>query len=352
MIIGSRLKSSLLIIAISLFVFFTGCAPRQMQPGNWRDDSYSRFWPEAPEQKRIELLRAVGNVGDLKGESVNRSFFEWLVGKSPDERPLVSPYGIAADGDGRVWIADSGGGTVHFYDLATSSVQYLDGGEAVSFVSPVDVEYNLNLKQLYVSDSSLAKVFVFSFAGDYIGEISPPGGFRRPAGLSISDSGELFVVDVLKGAVEVFDRTGHYVKSVGSAAAEDGLFKNPSNVHVDSLGNVYIVDSLRFRIEVQDSGGNLLNVIGQVGNKPGNFARPRGVSVDSFGHIYVTDAAFDNVQIFDLAGNLLLYFGKPGNRPGDFCLPAGLHIDGNDRIYVSDTCNYRFQIFQYLDIEK
>ncbi len=331
-----------------LVLAMAGCAAREANPVNWKDPRLTRGWPEPPAPRRIELLRVIGGQDDLQEETGRRNFFSWLLGEEEEQHPLISPYGIAADGSGRVWVADPGSGFVTKFDLARGRLDYigLAGNERLQV--PVAVVCDIWREKLYVSDSGLRKVFVYDIEGKFQAEISPPGGFERPAGMAVGRDGRLYVIDVTRGVVFIFNQDGSYHKSIGSAASEDGVFGHPSNIAVDPSGRIYVVDSLRFRVEIQDPDGGLVKLIGQVGNAPGSFARPRGIAVDSSGHIYIADAAFDNIQIFDITGNLLLFFGGPGRDGGEFCLPAGLDIDSHDRIYVVDSCNYRFQVFQYL----
>ncbi|PLY02574.1 MAG: 6-bladed beta-propeller [Desulfuromonas sp.] len=336
------------VFCLSLLAFLiASCAPVEMKVSDWQDESLPEtVWPDPPETPRIKLLRTIATERDLSGQEEN-GFLEWLIGDRGSEDSLVSPYGITADGSGKVWVADPGAGQVLVFDLARQEIKPLDPPPGLFFQSPVGVSYDPNNRRLYVSDSITGSVHIYQDSGVYVGILSPGNMIKRPAGMAVDQLSNLYVVDVLRGVVEVFSTTGKHVRSIGSKASKNGLFNRPSNVWVDQSGNIYIVDSLRFRVEIQSRNGELSGVLGGVGNAAGDFARPRGVAVDSQGHIYVSDAAFDNVQIFDMAGRLLLFFGSAGEGPGDMCLPAGLFIDSNDRIYVTEGCNQRFQVFQY-----
>jgi sugar lactone lactonase YvrE len=338
-------------IASMLIILLSACAKPTMLPTDWQDPSLTKVWPEASTAPRIKLLRVAGSLSGLRSEERADRFFKWLFGSSADVLPLVSPYGICADGAGRVWLADPGGGAVHVYDLAGKDIDYIVQAGEHRLVSPIGVAIDLVRERLYVSDGVLKQIFMFDLDGKFIGSLDFAPGFGRPAGLAISSIGELYVVDVLSGKVEMFSPEGEHLRTVGSAADQNGMFNRPTNVAVDSIGNIYVSDSLNFRVVVQSAAEELIKVIGEIGDAPGSLARPRGVALDSKGHIYIVDAAFDNVQIFDLAGQLLLYFGQPGNKGGDFCLPAGIFTDQNDRIYVAESCNGRFQVFEYLDVE-
>ena len=336
-----------LLIVLAVFSL-TACAAPALKSGDWQDKTLSKGWPEPPQTARIKLLRMISSESDLREEEEGQ-FFNWLFGEAAGHLPLVSPYGIATDGKGRVWVADPAGSVIQIFDLARKKVVYVAQVGKERLVSPVGLTYNPRLDLFYVSDSVLKRVFVLDPMGDQVDEFILPSGFGRPAGLAVGPNNDVFVADVSTGKVEQFSANGEHVRSVLSAVGGGASYNHPTNVAVDSFGRLYVTDSLNFRLEVQSPQGELIKLIGSIGDKPGGLSRPRGVAVDSQGHIYVVDAAFDNVQIFDMAGNLLLYFGQPGDGEGEFCLPAGIFIDQADRIYLSESCNGRFQIFQYVN---
>jgi len=319
-----------------------------MQSGDWPDPALNQVWPAPPQPPRIRLLRVAGQ-GVMAQKSGSSQFFEWLTGADRDTIPLIAPYGIAADGNGRVWVADPGSAAVHRFDLASDNREYIVRAGETALVSPVGVVYSALSDQLYVSDSVLNRVFLLSADGVLVGERTLPGGFGRPAGLALDKAGRLYVADVTAGLIHVFAADGSFLRSIGSSDEQDGKFRLPISVAVDADGQIFVTDSMNFRVVVLSPTGELRSVVGEIGTGTGTFARPRGVAVDSHGHVYVADAAFDNVQIFDMAGQLLLFFGQPGKGAGEVCMPSGVFIDTADRIYLAESCNQRFQVYQYLD---
>lgn len=313
----------------------------------WADAQVAHSWPEPPEQPRIQLLRILTGPEDFVAQGQSKRFFRWLTGEKQQGLPMLSPYGVTADGRGRVWVADAGSRVVHIFDLAGQQVDYLTMAGREALQSPVGVAFDRERNRLYVSDSISNRVFALDAQGRLLDSIEPSDGFLRPGGLAVDAAGMLYVTDALRGVVDVFSREGQHQRRLVSQMAADG-FNRPSNVAVDDAGRIYIIDSMNFRVEILAANGTGLGSLGQLGDVRGSFARPRGVAIDSAGHIYVADAAFDNIQIFDAKGQLLLVFGGPGKGPGQMALPAGLYFDEEDRLYVVDAFNNRVQIFQYL----
>lgn len=344
---------SIAIVAVAVLSFgVAGCASGGPARINWADPAVDLAWPAPPERARIRFLRTIAPADFVEKEGQGQKLWRLFTGEQPEVLPLAGAYGVAADGDGRVWVADSGTRVVHIFDLARHRVDYLGGAGDALFESPAGVAYDREARRLYVSDTVLGQVFAFDDRGRLVGTPSPPAGYGRPAGLAVDSRGSLYVVDAVRGKVEVFSREGSHLRSVESDLPPDGVFNLPSNVAVAGDGRIHVVDSMNFRVETFAPDGTSLGTVGEIGNVPGSFARPRGVAVDSEGHLYVADATFGNIQVFDAAGRLLLYFGTPGEKPGQFSLPAGLFFDVADRLYVADAYNGRIQVFQYLPGEE
>lgn len=341
---GRHYASALVSMALAVLLL-SGCAAPPVQ---WLQPGPELVWPAPPDPPRIRFLRSLAGATDFREEGKGETMLRWLTGERPIVQPLVSPYGVAADGEGLVWVADLGIQAVHAIDLRRQEVTYLVSAGETALVAPVGLAYDVERERLYVADSALRKVFIFHRKGRWQGEVAMPGNFGRPGGLAVDRQGQLYVVDVLQGRVQLFTPDGVPVRVLESAAPPDYRFNRPANVAVDASGKVYVVDAMNFRLEAFDPQGRSLATIGQLGDGPGLFARPRGVAIDSQGHVYVVDAAFGNVQIFDSTGTLLTYFGKIGTNPGEFDLPSGICIDRHDRIYVADPLNNRVQIFQYV----
>ncbi|TYO98731.1 NHL repeat-containing protein [Geothermobacter ehrlichii] len=318
-------------------------------PGSfeWASPVADLVWPKPPDLPRIRYLRSVSGTPDAVPAGEDKVFLRWLTGEEERAVPLVSPYGVVADGQGRIWVADPLAHRVAFFDLARKKMTSLSQFGQVRLDSPLGLAFDPKRKRLYISDPGLRAVVVVDPAGRLLG-LWTDDLLQRPAGMAVDAEGRLYLADVLLGEVLVFSPEGTRLERIGSFLTEDGKFNRPANVAVDRDGTLFVVDSLNFRVEVISAARESLGSIGELGDIPGRFARPRGIALDSDGHVYVADAAFGNIQIFDRQGRLLLFWGEPGQKPGQFSLPAGLYFDGRDRLYVVDAYNHRLQVFQYV----
>ena len=333
------------IFLILLIPCLVACSA-SLSPMSFRDPNLSVVWPAPPEKARIRYLAQINGPDDILPPQGNVDrLFTLITGEKAALMPLVTPMGIASDGRRFVYVADGAARLVHCFDLGRQEVSYLQFAGTSPLKSPTSVAVAAD-GSVYVADSVLARVFKYSQANGYLGELQG-ATFQRPAGIAVTADHEKIVIDVLAHRLLIFDRNDRFVRSFPQPA-DDVALNRPTHVAVDRNKNVYVTDAMNFRVTIFDWEGRLLTTIGEPGDTPGYFSRPKGIGVDSDGHIYVVDALQGNVQIYDRSGQLLLPFGGTGKRGGEFNLPSGIFIDDSDRIYVADTYNRRVQVFQYL----
>ena len=346
-------------VAIAFFFFIVlvysmgACtSPEPVRHDFFHDESASSLqWPPPPQKPRILYL---GSIKDPKETGIKDSWLKKVMssvfGSEKDISTMLRPYGVYADTD-RIYVTDPGSGRFHVYDRSQKRYFAVERWGEEDLISPIGIAIDGN-GNMFVSDSVLKQVLVFDKEGKYLRTIGPPDMFQRPAGIALNDE-RLFVVDTHGHKVLILSLPdGKLLFSFGKQGTEHGDFNYPTNIFVSRDKLIHVTDSMNFRIQVFNPDGSFLTSLGKPGDGSGNFSKPKGVAVDSEGHIYVVDSHFDNVQIFDSQGNLLLVFGSSGNGKGEFTLPAGIYIDKLDRIYVADSYNQRIQIFQYLKEKK
>ena len=303
-------------------------------------------WPLPPEQPRVQHIKTVITPQDL---GITKGFFaklwEFVAGEDTADR-IISPHGVVADDNGKVYVADWGAGRIHFFDFEKKKYDVFSKTKIGPLKSPIGVALDGD-GLLYVTDSILRRVFVFS--GTKNKRVIGDDAFLRPTGIAVNKKDKLlYVVDTLGHRVDVFDLGGTKQFSFGSNGSQEGRFNYPTHVALDAAGDVYVVDSLNFRVQLFNKSGKFLSQFGGNGTSIHDFMKPKGIALDSEGHIWISDSYRNTIQIFDRKGRLLLIFGKLGIGPGQFNVPEGLFIDGKDRLIVADSYNYRVQMFQYL----
>lgn len=189
--------------------------------------------------------------------------------------------------------------------------------------------------RIYVSDVSRSAVYVFDEAQGSLNIWEMAGKnvrFETPVGMTKDAAGELLVVDADLGYVVRLNKQGEPVGKFGK-----GQFKRPTGIAYDaSGGRIFVADTHDNNIKIFDDDGNLLDTIGKFGNKEGEFNSPTYLAYKD-GELYVTDTLNSRIQIFSAAGKFIRSIGKRGLYVGDLPRPKGVAVDQDHNIYVVES---------------
>ncbi len=270
----------------------------------------------------------------------------------PGSGRLVKPMGLGVDARGDIYVADQGGKRVVAF--APDGIARRTYGGPSLFLNPVDVVVDATAGIVYVADSYLHQVLAFRQSdGALLRRIGLDRGDittkQRALGNASATHG-LAEADLLERSSlgHAPNQTNEPRDLVENRGVGPGEFRYPAFLALGPDGLLYVSDALNFRVQVFDRDGGFVRSIGKQGNGPGAFARLKGIAVDSEGHLYVADAAFNNIQIFDTMGRLLLPFAQMGRGEGELVMPLGIFMDSHDFLYVADRGNDRLQVFEYL----
>ncbi|MDH3289615.1 MAG: 6-bladed beta-propeller [Gemmatimonadota bacterium] len=297
-------------------------------------------FPPPPDTARIQFLTRFGGAEDL---GRGRSFLDVVAGPG-DEGPaaIQKPYGIAIH-EGRIYVCDTRLPGVDVLDLRKRSFTPFQprgegwlGAPSGCFVDAAD-------GRLFVADVQRGQVVVFDSTLTYVAAFGE-GPEAKPADVFI-EGDRIWVSDIGTASVRAYDRRT-YALRWELPRVEPGApayLRQPTHIAVRD-GRLYVSDGLLFTVKVFDLEGNLLHAVGTLGRGPGQFARPKGIAVDREGRLYAVDAAFENVQLFDVEGNLLTYFGGPYEGPGYLYLPVKVVVDYDNLSYFQQFVNPRFNL--------
>lgn len=174
-----------------------------------------------------------------------------------------------------------------------------------------------------------------------VGLTSPkhiPVILQRPQGVITDDSGRIYVTDVSRQAVYVFDQAAGKMWVWEMASAKD-RFLTPIGISPGANGEVLVADAQLGYIARLDRDGH---PVGQFGK--GQLDWPTGIARDpATGRIYVAETHGHDIKVFSDSGELLETFGKRGEAAGEFNSPTFLTL-AHDKLYVTDTLNARVQV--------
>lgn len=307
-----------------------------------------------PEQPRF-VHEAVLRDGDsVRRETEQDRMQRLLVGKDPTADKLLKPLGVASRG-GLIYVSDTEARRIAVFDARRRRFFTFGFRFEGELRKPAGIAVD-DAHNVYVADVSRKTVIVFDAYGLYQRTIGSEQVFTRPTGVAVSPSGDrVYVVDAAgvesdAHKVVAFDPAGNRLFELGPRGEAPGKFNLPVDAAVARDGTLYVLDSGNFRVQVFDRDGKFVRAFGSVGSAPGQFARPRGIAVGPDGHVYVSDAVFNNVQVFTPQGELLLAVGSrsASDAPGQFRLMAGISVDETNRLYAVDQYFRKVEVIRRL----
>ncbi len=309
------------------------------------------------------LAGAVGTQGSTDGTGSQASF--------------AYPYGIASDGSGHFYIADANNNTVRMVNAAgvvttVAGTAGLPGsangvGAAALFNSPGGVAADGN-GNVYVADTgnstirkiasggtvtTLAGVAGTSGSADGTGAAAT---FNSPEGIAVDDVGNVYVADTRNDTIRKITSGGSVTTLAGVAGQSGGgdgaggsaRFSNPSAVAVDGSGNVYVADFSNATIRMINLSGTVSTVAGFAGSlgfadgegAVARFNQPYALAVDGSGNLYVADTYNRAIRKIAPGGSVTTLNG-PQTR---FYYPQGIVVGASGDIYVVDGDNQEVSV--------
>ena len=211
--------------------------------------------------------------------------------------------------DGRVWIPDSARGRFVIVDPsgAVADTWQPTGAAALDLVQPDNDPWGAVAFApdggFFVADTDHQRVLRFDAGRRLIGSWgsfgSDPGEFVSPFGITLGPDGLVYVVDDPTCRVEVFERSGVYLRTFAGGAAFVDRCTN--DVLVDRDGNVFLASGGRgdpWRITLFGPDGSVIRRIGE-----GFLREPVLLANGPNGEIYATDGT-DRLHRFDASGDL------------------------------------------------
>ena len=258
------------------------------------------------------------------------------------------PTGLALDGAGNLYIADTGNNVVRMISAATGVITTVAGNGSQGSGGDTGAATSAQLNQ--------------------------------PQGVTLDSSGNLYVADTANHRIrEVTVATGNITTIVGCGctqpngdggyAGDNGLataaeLNFPHAIAFDSAGNMYIPDTANNRVREVAAVGGAITAASTITTFAGNGTPaytgdggaanqaelwgPSGVAVDAAGNVYITDTQNSAIRKVSPATGFIstltsngtgTYFFNNSFLPVTFYGPTGVYLDGKGNLFVADTLN-------------
>ena len=302
-------------------------------------DAAGNFFVADTGNNRIRKVTPAGVVSTFAGTGTN--------GFSGDGGPASSanlnhPAGVAVDGAGNVFIADT-------------------LNDRVRKVTP---------------DGTITTVAgngTFGSAGD--GGPASIAQISEPFGLALDATGDLFIADSSNHRIRMVDVNGLITTVAGTGSsgfsgdggpATSAQLNTPWGVAVDGSGNIFIADTSNNRVRKVAPGGVITTVAGtgtaDFGGDDGpatsaQLNNPRDVGLNASGNLFVADNNNARIRMINPAGIIttvagsgaFVYLGASVGDGGPATLaliaPVGMSLDGAGNLFIAADNRVRKMTF-------
>jgi hypothetical protein len=230
---------------------------------------------------------------------------------------------LATDSSGNVYVADTKCESIQKYDSSGTPLLSFGGfGDCATSCADGDVYDPSGIAvdgsgDVYVADTGNDRIEKYDSSGNFLLKWGMTGTsdnqLRSPMGLAIDGSGNVWVADYSNNKVKEFSSSGTWIRTIGGASGSaDGLFKNPTDLDFDSDGTLWVLDKGNNRFQRFTATGTFLSKMGSTGLDVGQFSAPYGIAIDPQNRLEVADTGNDRVQLlYDANGPDTTITGAP-----------------------------------------
>ena len=340
---------------------------------------------------RIRKVTTAGTISTIAGDGSPTFGGD---GGAASAAKLNFPAGIALDGNGNLYFADSANNRIR--KIAGGNISTVagngtagfvgDGGAATDaeFRSPWGVAVDSTGANLYIADrlnNRIRKVSggnISTLAGNGTGGYSGDGGAAAsaklftPHGVAVDAAGNVYIADTQNNRLrKVAASDGIITTLAGSGAAAFGGDGGPAanaalnyvpDVSIDGNGNLYLSDQHNHRVrKINVADGKIATLAGNGSEGYSGDGGPATsaqlgsylyVASDAVGNVYISDTNNHRVRKLATDGTITTVAGNGSDGYGGDAGPAtaaqlsspnGIALDGNNNLYIADTNNHRIR---------
>lgn len=349
-------------------------------------DSASNLYVADTLNNTVRKINSAGAVTTLAGLAGRSSSVDGVTSAARFE----DPYAIAVDGSGNAYVADAtdhsirkiaADGTVSTLAGKAGSFGSTDAtGSAARFKGPLGIAAD-GAGNVYVADTgnlTVRKITAAGVVSTLAGSAGQSGStdgngsaarFSSPYGIAVDSSGNLYVVEST-GVVRKISAAG-VVSTLAGGTGSNGFtngtgsaarFSVPFDIAVDGSGNLYVSDHGNHAVRKITPSGAVTTLAGSgtAGNTNGSgtaasFHYPSGIAADPAGNVYLADTDNQVIRKISAAGVVTTVGGGSiGSTDGTgsaarFYNPKDVAVDAAGNLYITDRGNHTIRKGSPLD---
>ncbi len=306
------------------------------QPSGVVGDNSGNTYIADSGNNRVRKVAANGTISTVAGTGVAGYGGD---GSAATGAQLNAPQGVALDAAGNLYIADSNNRRIRKVDGSGKITTAAGNGNCCSYTgdggaatkAQIGTPYGLAVDSsgnLYISDTgnnvvrkvdssgtitTVAGNGSYGYSGD--GTLATAAKLYGPYGVAADAAGNLYIADHYNsrirmvsssGTITTVAGTGAYGNSGDGGPATSAQLDDPAGVALDAAGNLYIADYYNGRIRKVAADGNITTVAGNGGYgysgdgglaTAATFRYPYAISVDAAGNMAVADQFNNAVRL-------------------------------------------------------
>jgi trimeric autotransporter adhesin len=288
-----------------------------------RDDLGNTYFTE-PDRHSIKKIDISGNISTFAGIGTAGTYGNGL---PATEAQLNQPYGIAADHNGNIFIADTKNNSIRKVNAAGVINNYITGISEPFDIAADDsgnIYYTMSLGNAVMkctptgANTIIANGFsTYLPAGPY-GYTGDLWWFSncRLSGIAVDKNGNVYIADHWDNVIRKITPDGTTFVIAGKTGLGNGGYdgdggpadmatlNGPRRLTIDNAGNVIFSDGGNYRIRRIDTNGIINTIAGGKYGSGGDggpaidaaFSAPAGITTDANGYLYIADKGNNRVR--------------------------------------------------------
>jgi sugar lactone lactonase YvrE len=230
---------------------------------------------------------------------------------------LNFPSGVAVDGAGNVYIAETFSNAIEEWHASTQTVStlvssglYRPDGLAVDGAGNVFIaDYGHNAIEEWHASTQTVSTLVAGVSG--------------PDGVAVDGAGNVFIAGTNTGTIEEWNAATQTVSTLVSGLGQ------PFGVAVDGAGNVFFSDTDNNALKEWQASTQTVSTLVSSG-----LYLPTAVAVDGAGNVYITDTNNGAIKEWNAATQMV------STLVSGLRLPFGVAVDGAGNVFIGATNNH------------
>jgi DNA-binding beta-propeller fold protein YncE len=265
------------------------------------------------------------------------------------EGDFNQPTEVVVSNTGQIYVLDGANNKIKIFNRRGAMVRSFGrpGQGPGEFQQPVGMDVDAS-EHIYVADTGNQRIQVFDRDGGFLRLFDLADRDARPVEVKLGQPADrIYISDTRNHQILCYHQDGTFAFAWGAHGKMLGEFMFPGMADTDAAGNIHVVDILNGRVQIFDATGKNPRQVAGFGIRPGTLFRPKGIVIDHDSRIYVSDSYTGVIQVFAPSGNLHAILSADGTSPLRLTTPLGLAMDtATDQLYVVQAEANKISVFE------